>query len=47
VVTADYLGMEFFSLPLNQVGHLREMVDRGINKYDLTNLNFKQIVLGS
>jgi uncharacterized protein (DUF362 family) len=47
VVTADYLGMEFFSLSLNQVGHIREMVDRGINKFDLTNLNLKQISLGS
>ena len=47
MVTADYLGMGFFSLPLNQVGHIREMVDRGINKFDLANLNLKQIDLGS
>ncbi len=47
MVTADYLGMELFSLPLYQVGHIREMVDRGINKYDLTKLNLKQIDLGS
>ena len=47
VVTADYLGMDLFSLQLNQVGHIKEMVDRGINKFDLANLNFKQIDLGS
>lgn len=47
MVTADYLGIELFSLPLYQVGHIREMVDRGINKYDLTKLNLKQIDLGS
>ena len=47
MVTADYLGMELFSLQLYQVGHIREMVDRGINKYDLTKLNLKQIDLGS
>ena len=47
MVTADYLGIELFSLPLNQVGHIREMVDRGINKFDLANLNTKKIDLGS
>ena len=47
MVTADVLGMDFFSLSLNQVGHIREMVNRGINKFDLANLNFKQIDLGS
>ena len=47
VVTADYLGMEFFSLQINQIGHLREMVGRGINKFDLTKLNFKHVVLDS
>jgi len=47
MVTADYLGMELFSLQLSQVGHIREMIDRGINKYDPTNFNLKQIDLGS
>lgn len=47
MVTADYLGIELFSLPLYRVGHIREMVDRGINKYDLNKLNLKQIDLGS
>jgi len=47
MVTADVLGMDFFSLSLNQVGHIREMVNRGINKFDLANLKFKQIDLGS
>ena len=47
VVTADYLGMDLFSLTLNDVGHIREMVERGINKFDLNNLNIKQIDLRS
>jgi len=46
-VTTDYLGMEFFSLPLYQVGHIQEMVNRGLNKYDIYNLNLKQIDLGA
>jgi len=47
MVTADFLGLDFFSLQLNQVGHIREMVDRGKNKFDLVKLNFKQIDIGS
>jgi uncharacterized protein (DUF362 family) len=47
IVTADILALELFSLQLNQVGHIQEMVNRGINKYDNSNLNYKQIDLGS
>ena len=47
MVTADYLGLDFFSLHINQVGHLREMVDRGLNQFDLNKLNVKKIVLDS
>ena len=47
MVTADYLGLELFSLRLNQVGHLREMVNRGLNQFSLNKLNVKRIVLDS
>jgi uncharacterized protein (DUF362 family) len=46
-VTADYLAMDLFSLPLHQVGHIQEMINRSLNKYDLSKLNYKQIDLGS
>jgi hypothetical protein len=39
--------LDFFSLQLNQIEHLQEMVDRGINKFDLTNLNLKHVDLDS
>jgi uncharacterized protein (DUF362 family) len=47
IVTADILALELFSLQLNQVGHIQEMVNRSMNKYDFSNLNYKQIDLGS
>ncbi len=46
-VTADYLAMDLFSLPLSQVGHIQEMLNRSLNKYDLSRLNYMQIDLGS
>jgi uncharacterized protein (DUF362 family) len=47
IVTADYLALELFSLPLYQVGHVQEMVNLGLNKYDLDKLNYEQIDLGT
>jgi uncharacterized protein (DUF362 family) len=45
MVTADVVGLELFSLSLSQVGHIQEMVNRGMNKFDLKNLNKKVINL--
>jgi len=47
IVTADYLAMDLFSLPLHQVGHIQEMLNRSLNKYDLSRFNYMQIDLGS
>jgi uncharacterized protein (DUF362 family) len=45
VVTTDYLALELFGLTLTEVGHIKEAVDRRMNKYDLKKLNLKKIVL--
>jgi len=45
MITADFLALELFGHSLEQVGHLKEAVRRGLNKYDLNNLNFKKISL--
>ena len=45
MVTADVEALELFSLDLDQVDHLKEMVKRGLNKFDLKNLNKKVIDL--
>lgn len=45
VVTADYVGLSLFDLDLNQIGYLKEAVNRGLNRYDLDNLNLKMIDL--
>ncbi len=47
VVAADYVGLDLFSLSMDQVGHIREAVSRGYNKFDLKNLNLKEIKLSS
>ncbi|TFG99875.1 MAG: DUF362 domain-containing protein [Calditrichales bacterium] len=47
IVTADFLGLDLFSLTLPEVGHLSEMVNRGMNKFDLNNLNLKEIKLNA
>ena len=46
-VTADYLALDLFSLSLHEVGHIQEMINRGINKYDLAKINYKQVNLGT
>ena len=45
IVTADYLALDLFGHKLDNVGHIKEAVNRGINKYDLNKLNVKKIVL--
>jgi uncharacterized protein (DUF362 family) len=47
VVTADVVALDLFSYPLQKIGHIREMVDRGLNKFDINNLNLKEINLSS
>ena len=44
-VTADCLATELFGLRHTDVGHLREALSRGINHFDLDNLNLKKLVL--
>lgn len=45
IVTADYLALDLFGHKLDTVGHIKEAVNRGINKFDLNKLNVKKIVL--
>ena len=45
VVAADYLALDFFSIPIHQVGHVQEMANRQMNKYDLNSLNYINIAL--
>ncbi len=45
MVTADVVALDLFDLSLDRVGHLNEMVKRGMNKFDLENLNIKEINL--
>ena len=44
-VTADYVALPLFDLHVNQVGHIREMIVRGQQKFDLDNLNLRKIDL--
>jgi uncharacterized protein (DUF362 family) len=44
-ISADYTALQLFDLDLPQVGFLREAVARGINRYDLTNLDVRKISL--
>ena len=46
MVTADVTALKLFNMSLENVGHINEMVKRGNNKFDLKNLNFKEINLG-
>jgi uncharacterized protein (DUF362 family) len=45
VVTADFLALRLFGYRIEQVGHLQEAVRRGLNKYDLSNLNLRKVTL--
>ncbi len=44
-VTADCLATGLFGLHPSDLGYLREALSRGINRFDLDNLNLKTIVL--
>lgn len=45
IVTADYLALDLFGHKLDEVGHINEAVNRGLNKFDLNKLNVKKVVL--
>lgn len=45
MVSADMAALQLFDLKLQQVRYLQEAVDRGLNKYDPTNLEIKKISL--
>jgi hypothetical protein len=39
------LTLDLFGLTFQDVGHIREAINRGMNKYDLNKLNLKKITL--
>lgn len=45
LVTADVLALKLFGLSVDQVGHLKEAVSRGLNKFDLEHINLKTVRL--
>lgn len=45
IVTADFLGLSLFNRSLEDIGHIKEAADRGLNLYDLNNLNVKTVRL--
>jgi uncharacterized protein (DUF362 family) len=45
IVTADFLALDLFGHNLDSVGHIKEAVSRGINKYDISKLNVKKVTL--
>lgn len=45
MITADFLALGLFGHSLEQVGHIKEAVSRGLNKYDLDHLNYKKVRL--
>jgi uncharacterized protein (DUF362 family) len=45
VVTADYVALELFGHSLNDVRHIAEAFDRGLNRFDRKTLNLKKIKL--
>jgi uncharacterized protein (DUF362 family) len=44
-VTVDFLALELFGLKLQDVSHIKKAADRGLNRYDLQNLNLKRMKL--
>ncbi len=44
-VTTDCLATGLFGMQPSDIGYLREALSRGINRFDLDNLNLKKIVL--
>ncbi len=45
VVTADCLALDLFGHSLNKVGHIKEAVNRGLNKFNFDKLNVKKVTL--
>jgi uncharacterized protein (DUF362 family) len=45
VVTADWLALDLFGHSLNEVGHIKEAVNRGLNKFNFDKLNVKKVTL--
>lgn len=44
-VSADSVALPLFDLSVNQVGHIREMIERGQQQFDLDNLKLRKIDL--
>jgi uncharacterized protein (DUF362 family) len=44
-VSADFLALELFNLKIENVSHINESNRRGLNKYDLNNLDVRRINL--
>ncbi len=44
-VTADYVAASLFGVDPGEVGHINEAVRRGLNRYDVSDLNVKKISL--
>ncbi|MCK5453027.1 MAG: cytoplasmic protein, partial [Calditrichia bacterium] len=44
-VTADYLALNLFDLTVSEVPYIQEAIDRGLNKYDINNLDVIKINL--
>ncbi len=44
-VTADYLALNLFDLTISEVPYIQEAIDRGLNKYDINNLDVIKINL--
>ena len=45
IVSADILALDLFGHKLDSVGHIKEAVNRGINKFDINKLNVKKVAL--
>lgn len=45
IVSADYLALDLFGHSVDSIGHIKEAINRGINKYNINNLNVKKVTL--
>ncbi len=44
-ITADYVATSLFDVEPGQIGYLNEALERGLNRYDVANLNIRRIAL--
>ena len=44
-VTADYVAASLFNIEPDEIGHLNEALKRGLNRYDVSDLNMNKISL--